>query len=199
MRQLVQQHLCSDECVALLGVCRQLARAVVQHRTHGQESTTLHWTWRARQEDFPLRNTTAKPEVAVAARLLADWAPAELHVWLRGTAGPTDALRGFDDGEPVPPGTAVSLPAALPPLITRFTLTRMHVTPGTMDLLQRCQRLRALDVDDCTLESDPYVPSGEAYAHDPPRLRAHVEQVLRLTSRIRSARLRPLPLLRELR
>ncbi len=144
MRQLVQQHLSGDDCVTLLGTCRHLARTVVQHRTQPPpQSRALHWNWRARDESTgSVSSTMATPQVATAARLLAEWAPAELHVSLSGTA--EYSLHGAGT-----PGTPTSLPVALLPLITTLTLTCMQVTPLTMEALQQCQRLHTLDVDEC--------------------------------------------------
>ncbi len=77
------------------------------------------------------------PQAATAASLLVRWAPAELHVALRG---PRNA-----------PPAAVSLPPDLRPLITSLRLIQMRVAPATLEsCLQQCQRLHTLDVDACT-------------------------------------------------
>ncbi len=191
MRQLVQQHLGSDECVALLGTCRQLGRAVVQHRTHDaeQHKEELRWAWRALRNNGSVSSTTATRQVATAARLLVEWAPAELHVSLSGTAK-------FSLFGPGTPGTPISLPAALLPLITTLTLRRMHVAPSTMDLLQQCQRLRTLDVDECSFADADDRMRGLLRAPSRARGGASLEQAL---SQLRLKPLQPLPGLRTLR
>ncbi len=146
MRQLVQQHLSSRACVTLLGTCCQLARTVVQHCTHDaeQQKQTLRWAWRAPGNDGSVPST-ATPQFATAARLLAEWAPAELHVCL-------------DVGMPPKGGaadcTTVSLPAALRPLITSLEVDWAHLTRASVDELQQCRRLHTLELAGCTFERD---------------------------------------------
>ncbi len=149
MRQLVQQQLPRQDCLALLRTSHALGRAAVQHRTHPQppqRARALHWKWWPTKPegatiDLDANSVDVTPEAATAASLLVRWAPAELRVALHGTTWRKALKRQ---------GTAISLPAALLPLITHLHLQEMHLTPATLDLLQRCQRLHTLDVDKCT-------------------------------------------------
>ncbi len=128
--QRIVQHLDAGDCLALLRTSRQLGSAV-QHRG------ALTWTWRAPPDAEP--NSMQTPQVATAASLLARWAPAELHVRLHGRVTPATKT-----------GTAFSLPATLPPLITRLHLSCMHLTPKAMGSLLHCRRLHTLDIERCT-------------------------------------------------
>ncbi len=137
MQQLVQRHLDAKDCLVLLRTSHALAKAVVRHHTRRQRHA-LTWTWQAASHDAG-NSMDSTPQAATAAALLVRWAPAELHVALRGTT------RGKV-------GTAISLPPALLPLITSLRLSLMHLTPATMGLLHRCRRLHALGVDGCPHE-----------------------------------------------
>ncbi len=140
MQQLVQRHLDGTTLLALLRTSHSLAQAVVQHHTHQQRSP-LTWTWNAR-EDVVHSGASVMDEalVATAVSLLERWAPAELHITLRGVSGAV---------------TSFSLPPTVLPPLTHLRLHHVHLTPAIMDSLQQCQRLHTLDVDECSTAGAP--------------------------------------------
>ncbi len=207
MRQLVQDHLSGDDCVALLGTCHQVAKTTVQHRTHNGRQA-LWWS------GWVPSNTL---EDATTTRLMLERAPAELKVTLCGEPAAAERSDLGDESHDESEGSEAprlfsptlelsSLPVALLPLISSLELTWLHLAPQSMEVLQRCRRLHTLDVDRCSFEDADMGCLEKLWAKESSSdgyialMAAHLDKSVRLARQlVREQPLRTLPQLRELK